>query len=167
MTEKKDCVYESFPKRIVITRAGLAVSWFVAGALIMHQAGAWAMAVYLAYNILLFLGIVRLACTNCAYHGAWCDNGLGKVAGLFKPGNDRAAFVKWGKRSLVPLAIAAAVPLLTSAAVLLTRFSITAVILPALYIIVVFFIVLTTAKMACLHCKMRGLCPFSLYKPQR
>ena len=155
-------IYENFPWRIVFFRQFLAVAFLASAIFVMSHFSSNVVMSYIAYVVLLFLGIAVFVCRYCYYHGRRCDLGFSIIATILtKKGQDKSKFGENGRLSIPFLLIMFLVPTIFGAINFGQEISPrNGLMLFAVLITGVVF-VYSTPKLSCPHCKMIALCPLA------
>jgi len=158
----RDCGYENFPLKIVKIRAGIAGAILVTGTIATGTLNVFFGVLYLLYSIIIVLRIAAAVCNKCYYHGKWCDSGLGKLSGLISSRGSVSAFAGKARKTTLFLVAMVLFPLLCGFAAVFSDFSVLALFGFLGFIASLGAFIYTNSKMACVNCKMAGICPFSM-----
>ena len=160
--EGHDC-YEDYPLSTVIASNSLTISTLAIGAYILSDIGLIVAGPYLIYFAAMELNLWRSSCVNCYYYGKTCFSGSGRAAGLlFKRGDPKRMIEKKVTfAAILPDLLVTIFPLVGGIYLLLTGFSL--LILSMMVALILLATVgngFVRGKLACVHCKQRGLgCP--------
>jgi hypothetical protein len=156
--------YERFPVWIVLVCSLVSWSIYAMGAFILARLSIWLAIPYLLFVLWLEVRLLRTACVDCAYYGATCAFGKGRLcAAAFERGDPQ----RFGQReaswaAILPDFLVSILPAVGGILLLVLR-GWDWLIAALLILLVVFAFAVTglvRGALACRHCRQRELgCP--------
>ncbi|MHA1214710.1 MAG: hypothetical protein ACTSPG_05400 [Candidatus Hodarchaeales archaeon] len=159
---KSNDSFEKYPYRIICVSASLTALNYLLGTLVLYVLDTIIGFLFLFFCIFTILVSMRTRCSCCAYHGRWCNIGLGKLSGLvFKKGDP----VEFRNPKNVILTVILGfttifLPVFVGIILIILDFSLFTVSLLAVYVLIGFFPNLLLREKLCVRCEQGVLgCP--------
>jgi hypothetical protein len=161
--EKETPVFENYPAWMIALSAGLSLSIYALGSVIVAGLGWGVLIPYLLFLTCLEVSLLARSCVRCAYYGKACFSGKGLVASwLFKRGDpSRFAGRELSWLSLLPDMLVVLAPLGVGLFLLIRRLDwVLLALMAGLVILALPGNGLVRGRLACCHCRQRELgCP--------
>ena len=155
--------FSSYPLRYVLIYNAFTLSVYALGTAIVAGAGWWAVVLYLLCCLGVEANLVSRGCRDCAYYGAVCAKGRGRVCSIFFTKGDPARFaareISW--TALIPDLLLPVIPVAAGVVLLVIDFVWWRAALVAAIVVVSFAgSAIVHTMFACKYCKQREIgCP--------